>query len=37
MYLLVYVRPLQSVDILTQIVIPVEARDLAVGTASEHV
>ena len=37
MYLLVYVRPLQSVDILTQIVIPGEARDLAVGAASEHV
>jgi hypothetical protein len=28
MYLLVYVRLLQSVDILTQIVIPSEARDL---------
>jgi hypothetical protein len=28
MYLLVYVRLLQSVDILTQIVIPREARDL---------
>jgi hypothetical protein len=28
MYLLVYVRLLQSIDILTQIVIPSEARDL---------
>jgi hypothetical protein len=28
MYLLVYVRPLRSVDILTQIVIPSEAWDL---------
>ncbi len=28
MYLLVYVRPLLSVDDLTQIVIPSEARDL---------
>jgi len=28
MYLLVYVRLLQPVDILTQIVIPSEARDL---------
>jgi hypothetical protein len=37
MYLLVYVRLLQSIDILTQIVIPTEARDLAVGTAREHV
>jgi hypothetical protein len=27
MYLLVYVRPLRSLDILTQIVIPSEARD----------
>jgi hypothetical protein len=37
MYLLVYVRLLQPVDILTQIVIPGEARDLAVGAAREHV
>jgi hypothetical protein len=37
MYLLVYVRLLQSVDLLTQKVIPGEARDLAVGAASEHV
>jgi hypothetical protein len=37
MYLLVYVRLLQSIDILTQIVFPGEARDLAVGAASEHV
>ena len=36
-YLLVYVRLLQSIDILTQNVIPSEARDLAVGAAREHV
>jgi hypothetical protein len=36
-YLLVYVRLLQLDDILTQIVIPSEARDLAVGAAREHV
>ena len=37
MYLLVYVRLLQSIDVLTQNVIPSEARDLAVGAAREHV
>ena len=37
MYLLVYVRPLRSIDTLTQNVIPNEARDLAVGAASEQV
>jgi len=37
MYLLVYVRLLCSVDTLTQMVIPGEARDLAVGAAREHV
>jgi hypothetical protein len=36
-YLLVYVRLLQPVDDLTQIVTPSEARDLAVGAAREHV
>ena len=37
MYLLVYVRPLRSIDTLTQSAIPGEARDFAVGAASEHV
>ena len=36
-YLLVYVRPLHSIDALTQSAIPSEARDLAVGAAREHV
>ena len=35
-YLLVYVRLLQSVDILTQIVIPTEVRDLAVLALQEN-
>jgi len=36
-YLLVYVRPLQPVDILTQIVIPSEARDFVVGATRDRV
>jgi len=32
-YLLVYVRPLQSIDIPIRIAIPSEARDSAVGAA----
>jgi hypothetical protein len=37
MYLLEYVRLLQSADLLTQMVKPKEARDFAVGAAREHV